>query len=292
MSFRYGGRFVALDNYKQFFEECSPDVLDEIRSAVLDDTDISQYIDACGDDSYLLGQIRIAIREHIPEDYLDTRLTGKTIYNVRQGIANGRDMSAILWYITPQKLKVEKEIIQMLSDFCLLGTDISRVDFTLVPKNLVPIFCKGLYKGYPMWLLSDECAGMNVNSIQVLMRGMELGIDVQPFMRGGWSKEALLLIFSYAKACDINALLGYLNSKFDIGQLKVLLDIASSGIPISRLCMKDSSGAPVYNQYQMYELGESLKLGLDVKQMFNPRLSDYDMAQMRTKILEARQAGN
>lgn len=288
MSFRFMGRFVALDNYKQIFEECTPDILDEIRSAVMDDTDISPYIDACGDDSYLLGQIRIALREHIPAEFLDTRLTGRTIYNIRKCFDTGRPASDLLWYITPKTLKVEKDVLELLSRFVLLGANISRVDFTLVPKQLVPTFCKGLYKGFPMWLLADDSNKLDERSLQVLMRGMELGIDVQPFASGQWSRDIMLLLFSYSKSCDINAILGCINNNFNMNQIKVLLDLASAGIPVSRLCIKDNTGAPVYTSYQMFELGEALKVGVDIRAMFNPRLSDFDMAQMREAALAKR----
>lgn len=290
MSFRYCGQFVSLDNYKHFFEECTPDILDEIRSAVMDDTDISPYIDACGDDSYLLGQIRIALREHIPSEFLDARLTGKTIYNIRKCFDNGRSAADLLWYITPKALKVEKDVIELLSKFVLLGTNISRVDFTLVPKQLVPVFLKGLYKGFPMWILVDDSSKLDIKSVQILMRGMELGIDIQPFSSGQWGRDAMLLLFSYAKACDINMILSYINNKFNIHQIKVLLDLASAGVPIQRLCVKDSSGAPVYTNFQMYELGESLRNGVDIGAMFSPKLSDFEMAKMREAALSERAA--
>lgn len=289
MSFRWCRQIIALDNYAQVFgEECSPDVLDEIRSAVLDNTEIADYIDACGNDSYLLGQIRMALREGVSREYLDTRLTGRTIYNIRQGIQRGVNMQSLMWYATPKALRVDKKIVEVLSEFVLLGTQIERVDFTKVPTALVSIFCKGLYKGFPMWLLNDEATGLNEAQVRVLMRGMELGIDIHPFVSGGWDRNVLLMLFSYNKAVDINAILGYLTEKFSVNQVKTLLDISSLGIPIDRLCVKDHTGAPVYNQYQMYELGESLKAGVDVQKMFNPRMSDYEMAQMRTTILAQR----
>lgn len=291
MSFRYNHRIIALDNYAQVFgEECTPDVLDEIRSAILDNTPIENYIDPCGDDSYLLGQIRMALREEVPEEYLDPRLTGKTIYNIRQGFANGRDMHALMWYYPQKALRVDKSVIETLSSFCLVGADISRVDFTLVPKGLVATFCKGLYKGYPMWLLTDDAPNLPEAKVKLLMRGMELGIDIHPFVRKGWDKNVMLLMFSYAKSVDLNTMLSYINQHFNTDQVKELLNFASAGIPINRLCVKDHSGAPVYNSYQMHELGESLKQGVDIQVMFNPRLSDYDMAKMREAELAKRSA--
>ena len=63
MSFRFGPKIITLDNYKEVFKVCSPDILDEIRLAILDDVPIGQYIQLCGQDYYKLNQIRKAIRE-------------------------------------------------------------------------------------------------------------------------------------------------------------------------------------------------------------------------------------
>lgn len=289
MSFRYGKRVIALDNYSQIFGgSCSPDVMDEIRSAVLDNTPIAKFIGPCGDDSYLLGQIRMAIREEVPLEFLDARLTGKTIYNIRQGIRAGADMSGLLKYITPKSLKLEKSVLETLSEFLIIGVDISTVDFSMVPKTLVSVFCKGLYRGYPMWLLADESVNLTEDYVRILMRGMELGVDIHQFMSGDWDRSVVMLLFSYAKSVNLNHVLSMVNSKFDVNQVKVILDLESLGIPITRLCVKDHTGIPVYNNYQMYELGESLKQGVDIEAMFNPSVSDFDMAQMREEELAKR----
>lgn len=286
MSFRFRSTNVTLENYSRIFEACSPDVLDEIRSAILDNTPIAPYIKPCGDDSYLLGQIRLGLREQVIPDYLNARLTGRTIYNIRQGIKNGRDMSCLLRFFTPKTVRLDKEIIEKLSEFAILGVDVSQVDFTKVPEKLVDIFCKGLYKGYPMWLLLDDEAQLSEELVHILMRGMALGVDVHPFLRGDWDKSSLLLLFSYNKSVDLNEVLRYINSRFDSDQVKVLLDLARVGLPIDRLCVKDSSGVPVYNSYQMYELGEAIKQGVDRPEMYDAELSDFEMAQMREKATE------
>lgn len=285
MSFKYGNQLVTLENYRNIFKVCSPDVLDEIRSAILDDTPISQFIKPCGSDSYLLGQLRMSIRELIPIEYLSTHITGKTIYNIRQGFKKGRDMSPLLKYYSQKDIKIDKLTLEKLSEFCLVGTDITRVDFKLVPNNLVDIVCKGLYQGYPMWLLLDDDNMPTERTIHILMRGLSIGVDIHPFLSGDWSTDAMLLIFSYAKSVDLNEVLGYINSKFSVDSIKVLLDLASKGIPISSLCVKDIDGSPIYNSFQMYEIGRALEDRVITQEMYNPSLSDFDISELRKKEL-------
>lgn len=288
MSFRYKSQVITLENYRDIFKVCTPDVLDEIRSAVLDDTSIGNFIKPCGVDSYLLGQLRLAVREMIPIEYLSANVTGRTVYNIRQGFAKNRDMSPLLKYYNQKVVKVDVSILEMLSEFCLIGTDITRVDFTTVPEELVSTVCKGLYQGYPMWLLLDGENTPDERTIKILMRGMSLGVDIHPFLSDKWDINSMLLLFSYAKSVDLNDVLRYINSNFSVESIRVLLDFASKGIPIVRLCAKDLSGIPVYNSYQMYEIGLSLEAGVDIVEMFDANLSDFDIAELREAELAKR----
>lgn len=281
MSFRYRSQTITLENYREIFKVCTPDVLDEIRSAILDDTSIASFIKPCGTDSYLLGQLRMSVREMIPVEFLSTKLTGKTIYNIRQGFQKGRDMSALLKYYNKSTIKIDKLILEKLSEFCLVGTDISKVDFTIVPNDLVDIVCKGLYQGYPMWLLIDEENMPTERTIHILMRGLSAGVDIHPFLSGDWDIDVMLMLFSYAKSVDLNEILRYINHNFNALSVRVLLDLASKGIPISNLCIKDLAGVPIYNSYQMYELGRAIEEGVDTPAMYNANLSDYDICEMR-----------
>lgn len=286
MSFKYKSQIVTLENYRTVFKVCSPDILDEIRSAVLDDTAIAPFISRCGADSYKLGQLRMAIREMIPVEFVNPLLTGKTIYNIRQGVSKGRDMSPLLRYFSTNELKLDAITIEKLSELCLVGTSIDKVDFTLVPSNLTDIIGKGLYQGYPMWLLLDEDGcHLDEETIRILMRGMSIGVDIHPFINGDWQNDILIWIFSYANSIDMNDILKYINSKFDMDSIKVLYNLAADNVPIAQLCIKDTDGNPIYNSYQMYELGLAIKEGVDTREMYNASLSDFEIAKLRNAEL-------
>ena len=266
-----------MDNYKKIFKECSPDILDEIRSAVLDGTNISYFIKGCGNDSYKLGQLRMALREFVPVDYLSTALTGETIYAIRQCFAEGLDMSSLLRYITPNGILLNPKVLEQVAQAVLLGADIREVDFQEVREDVVTVIIKGLVHGYPMWLLIDELDNLSEKQINAIMRGMALGIDVHPFINGKWTDRQLILLFSYAKSLDINDLLKYINYRFNYDILKELLSAASRRVPIKRLCVKDEDGNPVYNEYQISVLVKAIEVGCKSQEIFNPSLSDLDM---------------
>ena len=279
MSFRFKKTMVTLENYRTIFRECSPDILDEIRSAVLDDTQISKFIGPCGNDNYKLGQLRMAVREFVPVEYLSPKVSGSVIHNIRIGVSKGLDMSDILLYYN----KLSNKSLEIISDFLLLGVDITQMDFTLVPDNLVEICLKGLLKGYPMWLIVGEGCKLTTEEVQLYMRGLSLGIDIHPFLTGGWDSSCVLLLFSYGKSVDINDFLRYINNKFSIEHLKELLNLYNKKVDIRNLVLKDEDGYPVYNEYQIHELGIAILDNTITKEMFNPSLSDMDIVEMRNR---------
>ena len=285
MGFKYKNYSITLDNYRQIFAKCTPDILDEIRSAVLDDTQISPFIKECGTDSYKLGQLRMAVREFVPPEYLNPRLTARTIYYIRGAYSKKLNISSLLRYITTKGLLVEPTTIEKLAEMVYLGVDISNVDFTRVALNLVDIFCKGLYKGFPMWLLTDTDVTLSESYIKVLMRGMQLDIDVHPFLNGDWEIEQLNLLFVYADKIDLNQFLQVITPKFDIDTLTELIELLRNNVPVTDLVKTDVEGYPIYNPYQIAELGQSIKAGVLTKEMLNPNLQDTAIAELRRKEL-------
>lgn len=286
MSFKYKHRQVTLDNYHEIFSVCTPDILDEIRSAILDDTPIAEYINACKDDNYKLGQIRMALRELIPIEYINASLTGKTIHNIRIGYSRGMDMGSLLKYISDKNCAATKETIEKLSEFVAIGTQIDMVDFNHVNNDLVDIVLSGLYKGYPMWLITNSDANFSVETVRLLMRAMNLEIDISPFLSGKWDNASLLVLFSYAEAMDINTILPYINEKFTPDMLNELIYIARHGCDIKRLCTVDEEGYPIFNNFQVYEIGQALLAGIDDDSLYNENLSPREIQTLRENLIK------
>lgn len=286
MSFQFKEIMVTLENYKQIFKNCTPDVLDEIRSAVLDDTPIASFIDECGTDSYKLGQIRIGLREMMPLGFLNTNLTGRTIYLIRQCLKNNISVDDLFVYVDEDKLKLPSGTIEKLAEFVYLGADISMIDFTKVKESKVELVLQGLLYHYPMWLIIDE--DYPISYMKSLMRGMQLEIDITPFLSGKWSEQQMFLLFSYSKRIDIVDFMSKINEQFDVESLKVLLKLYKENVPITTLCVQDKDGTPIYNSYQIEELGKAIKDKTITHEMYNPLLSDKSMSVLHEKELEKR----
>ena len=286
MSFQFKEITVTLENYKQIFKNCTPDVLDEIRSAVLDDTPIASFIDECGTDSYKLGQIRIGLREMMPLGFLNPNLTGRTIYLIRQCLKNNISVDDLFVYVDEDKLKLPSGTIEKLAEFVYLGADISMIDFTKVKESKIELVLQGLLYHYPMWLIIDE--DYPISYMKSLMRGMQLEIDITPFLSGKWSEQQMFLLFSYSKRIDIMDFMSKINEQFDVESLKVLLKLYKENVPITTLCVQDQDGTPIYNSYQIEELGKAIKDKTITHEMYNPLLSDKSMSVLHEKELEKR----
>lgn len=284
----YKGIEIDLNNYQEVFKVCSPDILDEIRSAILDDVNIVRYINGCGDDNYKLGQIRMALRENIPSKYLSTSSTGDTIKNIRYCAKYNIDLEPLEKYIEPKKLNIDAISLEKITEGMCLGASIREIDFRKVKSSLVPIFMKGLVRGYPMEICED-CQFLTEDYVITLMKGMALDIDILPFITNKWSVAQMVLIFSYSSKININEILGYISNNFDYEVTTLLLNAKSEGLDIENLCYKDEDGFCIYNEYQIDALLEGKRQGINYdKVLYDPKLSDEDMLKRIKKLLDSK----
>lgn len=267
---------VTLENYKEVFSMFSVDIQDEVRSAILDDTDISRCIDYCADDSYKLGQFRMALREGIPYTYLKPSMTAKAVNNLRWCFNHDVDISQIKRYVNPKR-NIDSELLESLCEGMRLGANINEVDFYKIPRNIVNIVVSGLVSKYPM----EICEGvdwLDDNYVRALMRGMAMDIDVSPFVQEKWDTMVMVLLFSYSRRVNLNDFIGYISSKFNVDLVESLLRIYEKSIPIDILASKDERGLAIYNTYQVEVLQEAVIRGYDIyHEVFNPTLSDMQM---------------
>lgn len=57
---------ITLDNYQRELKHLSQDVLDEVRSAIMDGVEIGEFLDRYKDDPYALQQIRASMKASVP----------------------------------------------------------------------------------------------------------------------------------------------------------------------------------------------------------------------------------
>lgn len=294
MSVVINGKVANLGNYLSLTKGYSPDIQDEIRSAVLDDTPIGVYVDKCKDDSFKLNQIRLAIREYVPTRYLSTRLSASNIKQIRRIFREGLDLKFLDAYLSAKGiLSISCESLDLILSAYLDGVDVGRVNFTKIREDTVDLFCSGLKKGYPMWVLSNADASIPRNKVTLLMKCMNLNLDIHPFLDKSWDLQSINLIAVNASKLEYTVLMKHINSRFSYGQLSQVISVAGEWLDFLPLCLKDEDGVPVFNEYQMDVLGRVIKFNakqetlgkgiVDIEEFLKPSMSDMDMQDLFVK---------
>ena len=286
MSFAYKTKIVTLDNYREVFKGYSSDTLDEIRLAVLDDTPIGRYIQD-DKDGYTLSQYRKALRENIPAKYLGSVWSGTVIRKLRQLFhrRGEKGLKSVESYICHNNgVKLSDDVVMSICDAVLDGADISKVDFFKVKSDNVPTVCSGLSKSLPMWLCAEE--QIEQETMLILMKGMILGVDIHPFIKGDWDNDVLLMLFSSVKDVNIQELVASINSKFSKDCVEEIIKAMRMKLDFSLLCLKDKEGYPVFNDCQMSVLSQCMISDVLTEQIYNPKLSDIVMQDLYMAEME------
>lgn len=291
MSFKYKGIVVTLGNYSEVFNGLDVDILDEIRSAILDDTPISGLIKYCLSDAYKLGQLRMAIREFIPKDFINPRLSGKAMFYIRKLYSRNSDIEVLRKYIPKTGAPtIQNDSLELILKSMLLGANIRKVDFNTVPNSNIEIICEGLIKGYPMWLCTDTDKPLEVCVIRQLMKGMKLGIDVHPFLSGDWSESQIITLLANSSKVNIGNILQFINYKFSVDQIMEIIYACRDKLDFDLLCVTDSDNNPLFNSYQMNVLSMCLRDDVLTDKIYNPKLSDMEMLDLFNIELSAKKA--
>lgn len=282
MSFKYKGVLCTLNNYSELFGSLSEDFIDEIRLAILDDTQIGGYLDETiksVDGANKLSQIRKALRDFVPVEFISLKVSAEITSLVRalylkQG-ADGLAKAEQYFPKTGGFLVVPEEILKHILLLLIENIDISRINFIHVNKANIDIIAAGLLKGYPMWLVAE--GGYSRNYLSLLVSAMKVGLDIHPFCEDDWSYERMSYLVQSADSVKRYNILAYISPKFDEGRLREIIYAANNHIDFAKLCQKDSDGNPLFNEYQMAVLSRAMLRGIPIDEVYDWRMSDIEM---------------
>lgn len=140
---KYKGTKLLLDNFREVLKGFSIDIQDVVRSAILDDVDVSNYIDICN--PYKLDQIRLCLKEGIDTTYFT--FSGEMLYSIRKMYAQDADISPLKIY---QGTSLSEEHYQYLLNWVKDSVDTQGINLTTISKKLLPMYDKGFRQGIQM----------------------------------------------------------------------------------------------------------------------------------------------
>ena len=280
---QYHGVELTLDNIWEFLDNPDTAIMDEVRLAVMDNTPIGKYIDLCGTDDYKLKQIRMALRENFPSEYLHNALTADCIKELRYMYAHNIDLGIVEPY-----LDLRGEVLIYILKAVHKGADISSIDFNKIKYSLIPVVARGLLHGYPLAILQERYDTFLTEAyVTLLLPCLQVGVDIKPFVEHEWSMEILtMLTRAQVDGADINYLLQFITPKSTKGFVRAVLDAQAKGVAeedLRRLCLRDEDGYSIYNEFQVSALTDAIlsgRLHLIGDTIFNPTLSDKVMRDM------------
>lgn len=292
MSFRYDKIVVSLSNYRQIFKGYREDTLDEIRSAVLDDTPIGAYIDILKNDPLTLNQVRLCIREMVPKRYINYRYGSKVLSEIRALNDLGLDLTP-LSTLLPAKgyLKLDEDVLYQILKLYEKGIDLKGINFLKLDKPKAMVVLDALDLGYPIRVcIEGRESSIPLDTLKLYIKAMNMGIDVHMLLVDDWSPSQLVQILSASKRVDLVDLLSHINPFFTAEAIQQVIEGLAHKVDVSSYTALDEDGYPLFNHYQMRVLREALESNVDISRVLNPKMSDIDM-KVKLSMREIRRVG-
>lgn len=273
----YKGKKLILDSFRTILSEYSIDVQDVVRSAILDDVDISSYILSCKDNPYRLDQIRLCIKEGMPDEIL--RLyNGSAIYQIRTLKADGVDLTPVVKQLSRGNL--QDTYLLYLLGWIKDGLNISKLNIAIIPQQLLPTFDYGLRCGFDMSKYNNG-RSYSPQYISLLLQIEKNKKSVSSLLSGEWSLDILEVLSSFSKTSDSRweNLISNIDSKISKGRLEKLISLEKQGIDVSGVQRK-SNGIYVLSDKCLDLVLQAYSRRLNYKLLIEQATSEEDMQDM------------
>ena len=268
----FKGSRVTLESLSSQFRGYSLDIQDEVRSMVMDNLDLSKWIDVCKDNPYRLNQIRLGSKEGLDPRFF-TILDGSVIYRIRSLAATGFNVGELLAYVGVGFTKDQWFYIISWAERGLLD---SRLALVRTPFSMWGFIDKGLRNNLPMWLFTSgkKYSDTFMHSVLTLMSN---GQSAEKFLNSSWKDETLKLLAEFSYRRWFNNIVGIVDYFIPYDFLVSVGELAKEGLideDLFEIGYDDDSGN--YYLYQSYHLDAILRC---VMQGYDySKLKDYNLS--------------
>ena len=268
----FKGSRVTLESLSSQFRGYSLDIQDEVRSMVMDNLDLSKWIDVCKDNPYRLNQIRLGSKEGLDPRFF-TILDGSVIYRIRSLAATGFNVGELLAYVGVGFTKEQWFYIISWAERGLLD---SRLALVRTPFSMWGFIDKGLKNNLPMWLFTSgkKYSDTFMHSVLTLMSN---GQSAETFLNSPWKDETLKLLAEFSYRRWFNNIVGFVDYFIPYDFLVSVCELAKEGLideDLFEIGYDDDSGN--YYLYQSYHLDAILRC---VMQGYDySKLKDYNLS--------------
>lgn len=262
---KYKGVDLTFENYATRLEGFSQDIKDEVRSAILDNTPIGDFIDVCRDDPFRLQQLRLAAKEFYPTWVFKVE-DGANIYRIR-------NLSGVSVEMVENQVSagLPREYIEELISWIEEGVVIPE-DFNMrrVPKTILTPVSTAIKSGVdPNAIVklskgNEEAAGLYV---QIAVKGLSLG----KFEGKNLSNSCLGSVAELAGRPYIGTVVELLEPRSGSEEVEVLWELAKSGFDFSLF------EGDYYTSMQLSWIHQAFIEKFDVTKMLDTELNNSEL---------------
>lgn len=285
---KYKNKTLILDNFRTILSNYSIDVQDVVRSAILDDVDISGYIQSCKENPYRLDQIRLGIKDGI-SDVVFKITNGNVIYQIRSLKKKGVDLKPL-----EQQLKEGN-----LSDTYMLyalnwveqGINLSKLNLSIIPQKLLPIFEYGLKSGFDMSKYNNgtSYSPQYVSSCLKIEKNEK---SVSFLLSGDWNETIVEILSNFSKVDSSiwNNLISNINKNISKTRLEKLIDLVKVNIDIAPLQVIQN-GEYIFSDQCLALIEYAYSHKLNYKKLITDFTSEDNMSfQLKTMEISSRKS--
>lgn len=284
--------------------DVSESVKDELRLASLHGLNLAPFVQRFANDHERLHCIRVLLQG---KSFADGNPLLTTLPNrVLECLITYQEQNnpslmhqVVAWIATnyvddTHHLVVSETVMAKLLHAGLIHHAIFDYDLTIADDDTVDSFIYGVTHHIDLTPIVHYATSHHVPQMVALLISLSASHqDIRPFLEGEWTEPQLYALFSAPTVIKADQLLTdyHLTDTFTRGMIieiirgyQILPNLATL------LSTTDGNGVPIYNQYQMYEIVEGMRLHIDVSSYCDPSISDLDMRLKRESLLQMKES--
>lgn len=276
---KYRDRVLTLDNFQKELESegYSLDILDEVRSAILDGLPLAGYLHVCRNNPWRLHQIRLAMKEGMPLDGLRLVVSGHVIEGMRRLWKKGIELRP---YVEATQMGGVSERLQLkvLEWYEKNGIVLEKYDFTLIPESLIDSFDRGIKRGLPMWVLNNGVQ-YDEGYMRCVMSMLGRGRSVASFLNDNWRVGVAEKLAGLGDD-EFDEVVEWCKPGMSEEMLDALVAARGVGLPLGVVGAWDGESASGYRYapFQVEWMTQARERGMEWKKMLDPGMGSSDLS--------------
>lgn len=277
---QYKGTKLTLNNYREELSDCSIDVLDVVRSAILDDVQLGAFIQKYKNNPYMLWQVKLGMDEYMDTYWFTLAHSGEELAMLRKYKSRGLNINSLKKYFM---LKLPSVYYTYILKWYEQGVQLDKYDFSILPESLLDVFDKGISRGYYMSVFNNGIS-YEPEYIVLCLRIMSKKKSIVQFLNGDWDIENLRLLSEFSKSKFYDKLDEYVTKEITPSVLSEIIECTKCGMNLEELCIVDDEGIYVYSPYHIKMIREAYMENLDYSVLLDSSLSLTDVNMKFTEL--------